>query len=93
MDAIVLTPICSLTTFCSMVFPAAAKIGIEPVRPKEMLVSVDGAYRRLLSKPNSSVVVTRSKYVSSFIKFKSNFYSRLESRLQFKGCVKERDEE
>ncbi|MCW4018470.1 MAG: NAD(+)/NADH kinase [Candidatus Bathyarchaeota archaeon] len=92
-DAIVLTPICSLTTFRSMVFQADAKIKIEPVRPKEMLVLVDGAYRRLLPETKSTVTVTRSKNVSSFIRFKSDFYSRLESRLQFKGCVKERDEQ
>jgi NAD+ kinase len=92
-DAVVLTPICSLTTFRSMVFPADSKIRIEPVRPKEMLVLVDGAYRRLLPEANSSVIVTRSNQVSSFIRFKADFYSRLESRLQFKGCLKERDEE
>jgi NAD+ kinase len=91
-EAIVLTPICSLTTFRSMVFNADAKIRIEPVRPKEMLVLVDGAYRCLLPEADSTITVTRSKQVSSFIRFKSDFYSRLESRLQFKGCVKERDE-
>jgi NAD+ kinase len=92
-EAIVLTPICSLTTFRSMVFHAGTKIRIEPVRPKEMLLLVDGAYRRMLPEGEASVTVTGSKQVSSFIRFKSDFYSRLESRLQFKGCVKERDEQ
>jgi NAD+ kinase len=91
-DAIVLTPICSLTTFRSMVFHADAKIRIEPVRPKEMLVLVDGAYRRLLPEGQASVTVTSSRDVSSFIWFKSDFYSRLESRMQFMGCVREREE-
>jgi len=84
-DAIVLTPICSLTTFRSMVFPANSKIRIEAARPKDMLVLVDGAYRRLLPAKYASVTVARSKNVTSFIRFKQNFYDRLESRLLFKG--------
>ncbi|MCW4010817.1 MAG: NAD(+)/NADH kinase [Candidatus Bathyarchaeota archaeon] len=91
-DAIVLTPICSLTTFRSMVFRGDTKIRIESVRPKEMLVLVDGAYRRLLPSKNPTVTVSQSKNVTSFIRFKANFYTRLESRLQFKGCFEERDE-
>jgi NAD+ kinase len=85
MDAIVLTPICSLTAFRSMVFPANSKITIESVRPKDMLVLVDGSYRRLLPSKNPSVTVTRSKNVTSFIRFKEDFYNRLQSRLLFKG--------
>lgn len=85
MDAIVLTPICSLTTFRSMVFPANSKITIESIRPKDMLVLVDGSYRRLLPAKNPSVTVTRSKNVTSFIRFKEDFYNRLQSRLLFKG--------
>jgi NAD+ kinase len=85
MDAIVLTPICSLTTFRSMVFPANSKITIESIRHKDMLVIVDGNYRRLLPAKNPSVTVTRSKNVTSFIRFKEDFYNRLQSRLLFKG--------
>jgi NAD+ kinase len=81
-DAIVLTPICSLTTFRSMVFPADAKIRIDPVRPKEMLVLVDG---RPLPMKCSTLTVKHSKNVTSFIRFKQDFYRRLESRLLFKG--------
>ncbi len=81
-DAIVLTPICSLTTFRAMVFPAYSKIRIDPVRPKEMLVLVDG---RPLPIKCSSLSVARSKNVTSFIRFKQDFYKRLESRLLFKG--------
>ena len=84
-NAMVLTPICSLTTFRSMVFPADSKIKIESVRPKEMLVLIDGNYRRLLPAENPCVTVTQSKNVSSFIRFKKDFYGRLESRLLFKG--------
>ena len=84
-DAIVLTPICSLTAFRSMVFPANSKITIESVRPKDMLVLVDGSYRRLLPADHPSVTVFRSKNVTSFIRFKEDFYNRLQSRLLFKG--------
>jgi NAD+ kinase len=85
-DAIVLTPICSLTTFRSMVFKGDSEIRIESARPKEMLVLVDGAIRRLLPDKDSSVRVAKSRNVTSFVRFKADFYTRLESRLQFKGC-------
>ena len=84
-DAIVLTPICSLTTFRSMVFPADSKIKIESMKSKGMLVLVDGNYRRLLPAESSAVTVTKSKNVTSFIRFEVDFYERLESRLLFKG--------
>jgi NAD+ kinase len=91
-DAIVVTPICSLTTVRSMVFPADSKITITPVRSKELLVLIDGNYRRLLPAKNSCVTVARSNNVSSFVRFKHDFYTRLQSRQQFKGCVTERDQ-
>ncbi len=84
-DALVVTPICSLTTVRAMVFPANSKIRIEPVRPKDMLVLLDGNYRLTLPSKCSSVNVERSKNVTSFIRFKPEFYSRLQSRLLFKG--------
>jgi NAD+ kinase len=91
-DAIVVTPICSLTTVRSMVFPADSKITIQPVRKKELLVLIDGNFRRKLPAKNSSVTVIRSKYVTSFIRFKHDFYTRLESRQLFKGCPTEGDQ-
>jgi NAD+ kinase len=84
-DALVVTPICSLTTVRSMVFPANSKIRIESVRPKDMLVLVDGNYRLTLPSKCSSVTVERSKEVTSFIRFKPEFYGRLQGRLFFKG--------
>ena len=91
-DAIVVTPICSLTTVRSMVFPADSKITIQAVRKKELLVLIDGNYRRKLPAKNPSITVNRSRNVSSFIRFKHDFYTRLESRQLFKGCPTERDE-
>jgi len=90
-DALIVTPICSLTTVRSMVFPADSKIIIQPVRKKELLILVDGNYRRKLPAKNANVTVERSKNVTSFIRFKHDFYARLEGRLMFKGCPTERD--
>jgi len=84
-DAFVLTPICSLTVFRSLVFPANSKVTIQAIRPKCMLVLVDGNYRQLLTSKNPALTVTRSKNVTSFIRFKDDFYHRLQSRVLFKG--------
>jgi NAD+ kinase len=86
-DAIVLTPICSLTTFRSLVFPACTKLRIESVRPKEMLVLIDGNFRLNLPAKSPAITVQRSKNVTSFIRFNQEFYSRLETRLLFKGTA------
>ena len=84
-DAVVVTPICSLTTVRSMVFPASSKIRIESVRTKEILVLIDGSYRRILPAKSPTLTVERSKNVTSFIRFKPDYYTRLQSRLFFKG--------
>jgi len=84
-DAFVLTPICSLTVFRSLVFPADSKIMIRAIRPKKMLVLVDGYHHQLLTSENPTLTVTRSKNVTSFIRFKEDFYDRLRNRLLFKG--------
>jgi NAD+ kinase len=84
-DAFVLTPICSLTVFRSLVFSADSKVTIEAIRPKEMLVLIDGNYRQLVTSKNPILTITRSKNVASLIRFKDDFYHRLRSRLLFKG--------
>lgn len=84
-DAFVLTPICSLTVFRSLVFPADANVTIKAIRPKKMLVLIDGNYRRLVTAKDPTLTVTRSKNVTSFIRFRDDFYNRLRSRLLFKG--------
>jgi NAD+ kinase len=84
-DAFVLTPICSLTVFRSIVFPADSKVTIKAIRPKEMLVLVDGHYRQEVMSENACLTVTRSKNVTSFIRFSDDFYGRLRNRLLFKG--------
>jgi NAD+ kinase len=84
-DAFVLTPICSLTVFRSLIFSADSKVTIEAIRPKEMLVLVDGNYRQIVKSKSPKLTLTRSKNVTSFIRFKDEFYHRLRSRLLFKG--------
>jgi len=84
-DAFVLTPICALTVFRSLVFPANCKVTIQATRPKDVLVLVDGNYRQRVTSKNPTLTVTRSKNVTSFIRFKDDFYHRLQSRVLFKG--------
>jgi len=84
-DCFVLTPVCPLGLFHPVVFPANSRITIEIVKPRRVSVLVDGRYRQFIGSRRSSLVVTRSKYETSFIRFKSSFYNRLRSRLLFKG--------
>jgi NAD+ kinase len=83
-DAFVLTPICSLTVFHSLVFPANSTVSFNVERPKEMLVLIDGNYRKLVSAEDM-LKVKRSINVTSFIRFETDFYDRLKNRLLFKG--------
>jgi NAD+ kinase len=84
-DAFVLTPICSLTVFRSLIFSSDSKVMIEAIRPKEMLVLIDGNYRQLVKAKSHGLTITRSENVTSFIRFKDDFYHRLRNRLLFKG--------
>jgi NAD+ kinase len=84
-DAFVLTPICSLTVFRSLVFPANSRVTIKTSRPNRMLVLIDGNYRQLLTTREPSITVTRSKNKTSLIRFEGDFYNRLHCRLLFKG--------
>jgi NAD+ kinase len=84
-EAFVLTPICSLSVFRSIVFPADSNLTIEVIRPRKVLVLIDGQYRQLVKSKLPTLTVTRSKYETSFIRFRENFYNRLRNRLIFKG--------
>ncbi|MGD6809958.1 MAG: NAD(+)/NADH kinase [Candidatus Bathyarchaeia archaeon] len=85
MDAILVTPICALTVFRSLVFPADSEITLNVIRPKQMLVMIDGNYHHMESEKELTVKVTKSKNVSSFIRFENDFYDRLSCRLLFQG--------
>lgn len=84
-EAFVLTPVCSLSVLRSIVFPAESRITVEVLRPRRVLAVIDGAYRTFLETPNLRATVTRSKNETTFIRFRENFYSRLRSRLLFRG--------
>jgi NAD+ kinase len=84
-DSFVITPICSLTVFHSLVFPAGSTVTVEIFSPKEVLVLIDGKYRKAVSDTAPKLKVTASKNVTSFIRFESDFYDRLKCRLLFKG--------
>jgi NAD+ kinase len=84
-NAFVLTSICALSVFRSIVFPANSSITVKVIRPKKILVVIDGTYRQIISSKLPSLAVTRSIYETSFIRFRENFYHRLQSRLLFKG--------
>jgi len=84
-DAFVLTPVCSLSVLRSVVFPADSSLTVEVIRPKKVLIVVDGHHRQLITSRILSLTVTRSKYETSFIRFREDFYHRLRSRLLFKG--------
>ncbi len=85
LGAFVLTPICSLSVFHSLVFPAEAHVSFNSVSPKKMFVLIDGNYRKLIDCKEPALTVTGSKNVTSFIRFENDFYHRLRSRLLFKG--------
>jgi NAD+ kinase len=82
-DAFVLTPICPLTVFHPIVFSAKSVVSIELLKPKEAFVVVDGHFQRETSSRENRVLVTRSEYKSSFIRFQEDFYHRLKARILF----------
>lgn len=84
-SALVLTPVCSLSVLRSIVIPSSAKVTVEVPRPKKILVVIDGAYRRALESRLPKITVTCSKNEAAFIRFKENFYHRLQNRLLFHG--------
>ena len=84
-NGFVLTPICSLTVFHSLVFPVDSTITFKVLRPQEILLQIDGNYRKLIRTDEPKISVTCSKNVTSFIRFESDFYNRLRNRLLFKG--------
>ena len=84
-NAFVLTPVCALSVFRSIVFPADSSLRVDVTRPRKVLAVVDGHHRQIISSKTPSLTVTRSKYETSFIRLRENFYNRLRSRLLFMG--------
>jgi len=84
-NAFVLTPICPVCFLHPIIFPADSNLKIEVIKTKKVLVLVDGHHRQIISSKLPSLTVTRSKYETSFIRFRKHFYHRLISRLLFQG--------
>jgi NAD+ kinase len=84
-NAFVLTPICPLSVFHPIVFPADSTLTIEVDKPRRIYVLIDGHYRQLVASKRPSLTVTRSRYETSFVRFRENFYHRLRNRLLFRG--------
>jgi NAD+ kinase len=83
MDAFVLTPICPLAVFHPMVFPATSTLTIEVNKPQKTFVVVDGQHREALETENPLLTISKSEHQTTFIRFRKNFYRRLESRMLF----------
>jgi NAD+ kinase len=83
MDAFVLTPICPLAVFHPMVFPASSVVTIEVSRPQKTFVVIDGQHREALETESPCLTIAKSEYQTTFVRFRQNFYRRLESRMLF----------
>lgn len=83
LDALVLTPICPLTFLRPMVFSAKSTLIVELLRPERATVVIDGHHQAELLKENPKIMIKKSEYESTFVRFATEFYSRLESRLLF----------
>ncbi len=82
-DAFVLTPVCPLTVFHPIVFPAKSTISIELLKPKRAVVVIDGYFRTRIKPKHPRITIIKSEHESSFVRFKGNFYHRLKGRLLF----------
>jgi len=83
MDAFVLTPVCPLAVFHPMVFPASSTITIQVTKPQKTFVVVDGQHRKALQTEKPRLVVSKSEHQTTFVRFRRNFYRRLEARMLF----------
>ena len=84
-DAFILTPICSLTLFHSLVFSSKTKVSLKVIRPKKVNILIDGNYKEVIKSEIPILSVRFSNNVTSFIRFEDDFYQRIRSRLFFKG--------
>jgi NAD+ kinase len=85
-DAFVLTPICPLSEFHPVVFPSDTVLTLEIIKPQTTLILIDGKYRKIIQSKQPAITVSRSENVTSFVRFRKDFYNRLKSRLLFKGA-------
>lgn len=82
-EVFVITPVCPLTQFPPIVFSENSTLTVEIERPQNILVVIDGYYRRSVEKPRPRVTIRKSDNVTSFIRFEREFYRRLKNRLLY----------
>jgi NAD kinase len=58
---------------------------IEIIKSRRTQILVDGHHRQFATSKLPRIKITRSKYETSFIRFRHNFYDRLRNRLFFRG--------
>ena len=83
MDAFVLTPVCPLAVFHPMIFPASSTVTVEVTKPQKTFVVIDGQHRKALQTENPCLTISKSEHQTTFIRFRRNFYRRLEARMLF----------
>lgn len=84
-NAFVLTPVIPLSIFHPIVFPSNSELTIEIIKSRRTQILVDGHHRQIATSKLPRIKITRSKYETSFIRFRHNFYDRLRNRLFFRG--------
>jgi len=82
-QAFVFTPIAPLTVFHPIVFSAESTLHVDFLSPKRAVVVIDGHYQTETGPEKSRITVTKSRHVSSFVRFREDFYHRLKGRLLF----------
>lgn len=82
-QAFVFTPIAPLTVFHPIVFSTDSTVHVELEKPKRAVVVIDGHYQTETTPELSRITITKSEYVTSFVRFRGDFYHRLKGRLLF----------
>ena len=82
-DAFVLTPVCPLTVIRPIVFSMDSILTVKLVRPESATVVIDGQHQVNIGRDEPGIVIKRSEYETSFVRFSENFYHRLKTRLLF----------
>ena len=83
LDAFVLTPVCPITVLRPFVFSSGSTVTLEMLKPKVATVLIDGDFQRGIDENEPSIMIRKSEYESSFIRFEGDFYQRLKARLLF----------
>ena len=83
LQAFVFTPIAPLTVFHPIVFSSKSTLHVDFLSPKKTVVVIDGHYQTETDAKKTRITVTKSENTSSFVRFREDFYHRLQGRLLF----------